>query len=53
MAPRPPAQCGDRVDEIDTPSLFVDLDLLKANIRGMAHFVQRKGIHLLPHAKTH
>jgi D-serine deaminase-like pyridoxal phosphate-dependent protein len=53
MVPRAPAQVGDKLDEIDTPALVVDLDLIEANIRTMASFAQDRGIRLRPHAKTH
>jgi D-serine deaminase-like pyridoxal phosphate-dependent protein len=38
---------------IDTPSAFVDLGRLEANIRSMQDFADSRAIHLRPHAKTH
>ena len=40
-------------DELDTPTLLVDLDRLTGNIEDMADFAARHGVHLRPHAKTH
>ncbi|MGQ5712490.1 alanine racemase [Desulforudis sp. DRI-14] len=42
-----------KVYELDTPAVLVDVDLLKANIEGMAQETARLGIKLRPHAKTH
>ena len=40
-------------DELDTPSLLVDLDKLARNISDMADFAAKTGVQLRPHAKTH
>lgn len=40
-------------DELDTPSLLVDLDKLTRNIADMADFAAKTGVRLRPHAKTH
>ncbi len=40
-------------DEIPTPALLVDLDLLEANIAAMAAHCRKTGCFLRPHAKTH
>ncbi len=40
-------------DELDTPSLLVDLDKLARNIADMADFAAKTGVRLRPHAKTH
>jgi len=45
---------GDRlVDELDTPAVLVDLDLLERNIARMAAFAREHGVQLRPHAKSH
>jgi 3-hydroxy-D-aspartate aldolase len=49
----PAARIGDKVEDIDTPALVVDLDAIEANIRKMAAFAAAKGVRLRPHAKTH
>jgi D-serine deaminase-like pyridoxal phosphate-dependent protein len=41
------------VDELDTPSLLIDLDVLDANIAEMAEVAQNAGVGLRPHTKTH
>jgi len=41
------------VDELDTPALVVDLELLGGNIRKMADFFSDKEAKLRPHTKTH
>ena len=48
-----PARIGDRVDEIDTPALIVDLDAFDRNVEKMAAFARKNGVRLRPHAKTH
>jgi D-serine deaminase-like pyridoxal phosphate-dependent protein len=40
-------------EEIDTPEVMVDRDVLRANIERMAAAVAAKGLALRPHAKTH
>jgi D-serine deaminase-like pyridoxal phosphate-dependent protein len=39
--------------ELDTPSLIVDLEKLQHNIDDMAAFAARESVRLRPHAKTH
>lgn len=39
--------------ELDTPSLLVDIDILKTNIKKMQDLVRGTGINLRPHTKTH
>jgi D-serine deaminase-like pyridoxal phosphate-dependent protein len=50
---RVPAQAGDRLADIDTPALVVDLDLFERNLAVMADAVRGKGVRLRPHAKSH
>jgi D-serine deaminase-like pyridoxal phosphate-dependent protein len=40
-------------DEIQTPALVVDLDILAANLAEMAGICRDAGVELCPHAKTH
>ena len=39
--------------ELDTPTLIVDLEKLQHNIDDMAAFAAKAGVRLRPHAKTH
>jgi D-serine deaminase-like pyridoxal phosphate-dependent protein len=47
------AKIGCSLDEIDTPALLVDLDVMEANIEKMAERFRRMPSELRPHAKTH
>jgi 3-hydroxy-D-aspartate aldolase len=40
-------------DEVDTPALIVDMDVLEANLDRMAAFCSTSGVKLRAHAKTH
>ncbi len=40
-------------EDLPTPCLLLDLDLLEANIRKMAQHAAATAIHLRPHAKSH
>ncbi|MCC6179514.1 MAG: alanine racemase [Chloroflexi bacterium] len=42
-----------RLDDVDTPALVVDLDVLNRNVQAMADHARRYGVALRPHAKTH
>ena len=42
-----------RFEELETPALLVDLDVLEANLRAMAELAARHGVTLRPHFKTH
>lgn len=53
MTGRCPAVVGNSIDEIDTPSLVVDLDALESNIRLMSSKAATAGLLLRPHAKSH
>ncbi len=50
---RPPAKAGDAADDVETPALIVDLDVLEANLARMAQAVGARGLRLRPHAKSH
>jgi 3-hydroxy-D-aspartate aldolase len=40
-------------EDLDTPSLLVDLSIMEKNMKGMANFARECGVNLRPHAKTH
>jgi len=44
---------GLNKNELPTPALLIDLDLLKANIAKMSAYTKTAGINLRPHAKSH
>jgi D-serine deaminase-like pyridoxal phosphate-dependent protein len=44
---------GQHVDELDTPAILVDLDVLEENVRRMAAFAAARGVALRPHTKSH
>ncbi|QPC43745.1 DSD1 family PLP-dependent enzyme [Kaustia mangrovi] len=48
-----PARPGQRIDEVLTPALIVDLDRFERNLRRMRDFIARTGLRLRAHAKTH
>jgi D-serine deaminase-like pyridoxal phosphate-dependent protein len=41
------------VQDLDTPALYVDLDILERNLRGMAELCRGLKVGLRPHLKTH
>jgi D-serine deaminase-like pyridoxal phosphate-dependent protein len=41
------------LDGLETPALLLDLDVMEANLAGMAARLRDRGIALRPHAKTH
>ncbi len=49
----PPAQPGDPLARIDTPSLMLDLTPFEANLRAMQAWADRHDVALRPHAKAH
>ncbi len=42
-----------RIDELETPALIIDLDILEANLERMAAYTAKHGLKLRPHTKTH
>src|SRR5581483_5543029 len=44
---------GATKDDLDTPSLCLDLDVMEFNIRAMAENCRRRGVAWRPHAKGH
>lgn len=53
MTPRPPAEIGMTLEDVDTPALLVDLDAFERNLRRLAERATKLGVRLRPHAKTH
>jgi D-serine deaminase-like pyridoxal phosphate-dependent protein len=49
----PPAVPGDRVADVDTPALLLDLDAFEANIARLHDEVLPTGIAIRPHGKAH
>lgn len=49
----PAARPGDTLDQVDTPSLILDLDAFEENLRIMQVLTERHGVALRPHAKAH
>ncbi len=41
------------MEEIDTPAMLVDLDVMEANLRRVADYACNYGLRLRPHTKTH
>ena len=41
------------VEELETPAVLVDLDVLERNVAAMAARARQAGVRLRPHAKTH
>ena len=42
-----------RKEDLDTPCLIVDLDVMENNIRDIAEYAKDKGVNLRPMMKTH
>jgi D-serine deaminase-like pyridoxal phosphate-dependent protein len=42
-----------RVEELDTPAMVVDLDVMEGNLRRVADYAGVHGLRLRPHTKTH
>lgn len=41
------------IEDLETPAVVVDLDILERNVSGMAARAREAGVRLRPHAKTH
>jgi D-serine deaminase-like pyridoxal phosphate-dependent protein len=52
-APTPLPRAPEIPSGLDTPCLVVDLDVVEANARRMAHGAAARGVKLRPHVKTH
>ncbi len=44
---------SQRVHDLDTPAVLVDLDVLERNVRRMASFAESRAVALRPQAKSH
>ena len=47
------ARVGSPIEDVDTPVLLLDMDVMEHNITAMADSVRNTSIQLRPHAKTH
>jgi D-serine deaminase-like pyridoxal phosphate-dependent protein len=47
------AETGLTLQELDTPALVIDLDIMERNIASMAEYCRARGVRLRPHIKTH
>jgi len=52
MTQRAPAAIGDRLEDVDTPALLLDLDAFERNQKTLFDLVKNK-VRVRPHAKTH
>ena len=50
---RAPATVGQRLEDIDTPALVIELDAFERNLRTLADSVKGRPVRVRPHAKTH
>jgi len=48
-----PARVGQRLEEVDTPALVLQLDAFEKNLRKLADAVRGRGVRVRTHAKTH
>jgi D-serine deaminase-like pyridoxal phosphate-dependent protein len=48
-----PARLGQRLDEVDTPALVLDLDVFEANLRRLNEALSGRAVRVRAHAKTH
>ena len=53
MSPWKAAQPGDRLEDVDTPALVLDLDAFERNLQRMADSLKGSLVRLRPHAKCH
>jgi len=52
-AVRPPASVGQRLEEVDTPALILDLDAFEKNLLTLQKTISGKKVRVRAHAKTH
>jgi 3-hydroxy-D-aspartate aldolase len=52
MIQRPPAEIGQRLEDVDTPALILDLDGFEKNQKSLFDLVKGR-VRVRPHAKTH
>ena len=48
-----PAAQGDRLQDVDTPALILDLDRFEGNLERMRDAAASGGVRVRPHAKSH
>jgi len=53
VGPNDMNEVGTKKEEMDTPALLIDLDLMEKNISTMADFFKAKKARLWPHTKVH
>lgn len=53
MSQAAPARVGQRLDEVDTPALILDLSSFEKNQQTLFDAVKGRNIRVRPHAKTH
>ncbi len=49
----PPAAVGDRLADVDTPALLIDLDAFEANLAAVHRYVADRGGRVRSHGKAH
>lgn len=42
-----------KINELDTPSLLIDREIMMSNIKQMQDYANKQGVQLRPHTKTH
>jgi D-serine deaminase-like pyridoxal phosphate-dependent protein len=47
------ARVPRRVDELDTPAILIDLDVMERNLERVARYAREHSLRLRPHTKTH
>ena len=50
---RPPAAVGQRLEEVDTPALVVELDAFERNLAALPRALSGRKVRVRAHAKTH
>jgi 3-hydroxy-D-aspartate aldolase len=50
---RAPASIGQRIEDVDTPALILDLTVFEKNLGTLSQSVKGTNIRVRPHAKTH
>ena len=53
MSTRAPASIGQKLEEVDTPALILDLDAFECNLKVLVDSVKNHKVRIRPHAKTH
>ncbi len=53
MSREAPARIGDRIEDVDTPALILDLDAFEGNIKRLNGALEGRNIRVRTHAKTH